>query len=267
MTPYYDKGDARIYLGDSLELLDALRPELAGQVDAVVMDPPYASGARTEAGKRASGAMLADGSPWEHKPIFGDEMTTGGFVWLMRQAAVLARPLAKPGASMLSFIDWRQWGNLLGAVECAGWRVNQMIVWDKLYAAMGNGYRNRHELILHASIGTPTVVRKDGANVIEAAEEGLEDVLKLARVRNTVHPSMKPIALMERLVRVVCPPGGLVLDPFMGSGSTLLAARNLGCRAVGFEVVEEYAEAAAKRLDGMVPTNVVGTSEWQGGLL
>ena len=64
----------------------------------------------------------------------------------------------------------------------------------------------------------------------------------------TTHPTVKPVELMRYLCRLVTQPGGVVLDPFMGSGSTLVAAKAEGFRAVGIEIEEKYAEIAAKRL-------------------
>jgi hypothetical protein len=63
------------------------------------------------------------------------------------------------------------------------------------------------------------------------------------------HPTVKPLALMRYLIQMVTPPDGIVLDPFMGSGSTLVAAAELGFRAIGIELSEEYAEIAARRVD------------------
>lgn len=72
-------------------------------------------------------------------------------------------------------------------------------------------------------------------------------------VRNNLaqnhHPTVKPIALMRYLIQMVTPPGGVLLDPFMGSGSTLVAAAQLGFQAIGIELSEEYAEIAARRVD------------------
>jgi len=66
------------------------------------------------------------------------------------------------------------------------------------------------------------------------------------------HPTVKPLALMRWLVRLVTPPGGVVLDPFMGSGTTLLASAREGFDCIGIELSEEYCEIAAKRLEQMV---------------
>ena len=63
------------------------------------------------------------------------------------------------------------------------------------------------------------------------------------------HPTVKPLALMRYLIQMVIPPGGIVLDPFMGSGSTLVAAAELGFHAIGIELDPEYAEIAARRID------------------
>ena len=233
MKPYYEHAGITIYHGDCLDVLDAVQPI----VDAVVMDPPYASGARTEAAKTSSGAMVR-GVRWNARPLDNDQMTTPGFVWLMRQVAQRAWHCLPDGGSLFSFIDWRQWPNLLGAIESARFRINGMIVWDKKSYGLGNGFRAQHELILHASRGVPDVAARDTGNVI----------VEHVRDDNSDHPSPKPIGLMEALLRVVAEPHDVVLDPFMGGGATLVAAKNLGMRAIGVETEERYCENAAKRL-------------------
>jgi site-specific DNA-methyltransferase (adenine-specific) len=67
-----------------------------------------------------------------------------------------------------------------------------------------------------------------------------------------VHPTEKPIGILDPLIKYACPEGGLVVDPFAGSGSTLDAARQAGRRGIGIEAHEPYAEAAALRLSALV---------------
>jgi site-specific DNA-methyltransferase (adenine-specific) len=189
-----------------------------------------------EAHKSSSGAMLRAGR-FADRPIELDQMTTTGFVWLMRAVAAGVRPMLPDGGSLLSFIDWRQWPNLVGALETCNYRVQGMVVWDKGSIGLGNGFRTQHELICHASKGVPNVHDRGTGNVLRAGRQEPVD-----------HPSPKPVGLLERLLSVVVPPAGVVLDPFMGGGSTLRAAANLGMRAIGVEVEERYCEVAAKRL-------------------
>ncbi len=232
VQPYYDDGTATIYHGDALDLL----AELVLDVDAVVTDPPYASGSRLEAAKSSSGAMLRAGR-FAARPIELDQMTTTGFVWLMRAVAQVTRPMLVEGGSFLSFIDWRQWPNLTAALETTNLRIQGMVVWDKGHFGLGNGFRSQHELICHASKGVPTIYDKGIGNVLHFPRQAPDD-----------HPSPKPEGLMQRLVAAVAPGRGLVLDPFMGAGTTLRAAKNTGRRAVGIEFEERYCEIAAKRL-------------------
>ena len=237
MTPYHEQDGISIYHGDCLDVLDAIGPVA---LTAVVTDPPYASGARTEAAKSSSGAMVR-GARWAAKPIENDQMTTTGFVWLIREVCLRVRDSLVEGGALLAFIDWRQWPNLVGAVETTNMRVNGMVVWDKQSYGLGNGFRAQHELVLFASKGTARIVDRNVGNVLAFRRDDNED-----------HPSPKPVGLMRDLLRVVAGPGDLILDPFMGSGSTLVAARTLGMRAIGVESDERHCETAARRLSQAV---------------
>lgn len=235
MRPYYEDlaSGITIYHGDTLSVMSELDP---GAVAALVTDPPYSSGNLPESMKQKAPARLR-GWQWEDKVMETDQLSTLGFIWLMREVLVSGRAWLPDGASLLCFIDWRNWGNLVGAVESAGFRVNNMVVWDKKTIGMGNGFRNQHELVLYGSKGTPRVL-----------DHGVPNVLAFSRAENDYHQSPKPVALMGRLLSVVSTTGDLVLDPFMGAGATLAAAKDLGRRAIGIEIEERYCEIAAERL-------------------
>lgn len=230
--PYYRDDLVTLYHGDCLDVLAGIE----GPVDAVVTDPPYASGTRHEASKSASGAMQRAGR-FHDRPIELDQMTTVGFVWLMRAVGQWARAELVDGGSLLSFIDWRQWPQLVGALETCNLRIQGMVVWDKGHFGLGNGFRSQHELICHASKGVPAIHDKGVGNVLQAKRQEPVD-----------HPSPKPVDLMQRLIAAVTPERGLLVDPFAGSGTTLYAAKSLGRRAIGVEIEERYCETAARRL-------------------
>lgn len=232
MKPYYADDAVAIFHGDVLDTL----ADLEASIDSVVTDPPYASGTRTEASKSASGAMLRAGR-FHDRPIELDQMTTLGFVWLMRAVGQWSRSRLPDGGSLLSFIDWRQWPHLVGALETTNLRIQGMVVWDKGHFGLGNGFRSQHELICHASKGVPVI-----------HDKGIGNVLRFPREEPVDHPSPKPEGLMQRLIGAVTPLGGTVLDPFMGAGTTLRAAKNAGRKAIGIEIEERYCEIAAKRL-------------------
>lgn len=237
MKPYYERDGIAIYHGDSLEVLHLLEPLRA---DAILTDPPYSSGTRREAAKgiRKSMSRGVEDDEW----FTSDSLTTDGFMWLMRGAALGWKRHLLPGGHALSFIDWRMALPLAGAIESADLRRLGMLIWDKTYFGMGSYFRNQYEVVLHFTNGrSRPPYRRDVGNV-----------LKCAPVRGGLHPTEKPVPLLSTLLSVVAPTGGLVLDTFAGSGATLEAARSLGMRAVGIEVSEEYCEIAARRLEQMV---------------
>lgn len=79
------------------------------------------------------------------------------------------------------------------------------------------------------------------------------------RGEKRVHPTQKPVAVMRWLIEKV-QPRGLILDPYMGSGSVLVAAKQLGYRAIGFEIQKRYCEAAARRLEQVEVENMAKTA-------
>jgi site-specific DNA-methyltransferase (adenine-specific) len=183
-----------------------------------------------------AGKTMLRAGRFADRPIDLDQMTTTGFVWLLRSLAIGIMPNLVEGGSFMSFIDWRQWPNLVGALETANLRVQGMVVWDKGHFGMGNGFRSQHELVCHAAKGVPTIY-----------DRGVGNVLHFPRQEPIDHPSPKPVGLVRVLIETVTPLGGLVLDPFMGAGTTLRAAKAAGRRAVGIEIDERYCEVAAER--------------------
>lgn len=230
------EGRARwsVVQGDCLDVLRTL-PDAC--VDAVVTDPPYCSGARTAATVTNRGGM-SRGARWKAKPLDSDQMTSTGFIWMMRQVARESLRVLRRGGWFVSFIDWRQYPALFGAVETTNLRVCNMLVWDKKSFALGNGFRNQHELALVATKGVGVPHNRSTGNVL--------GVKRLAK--SDVHPTEKPADLMSQILAVVAPPGGVVLDPFTGSGTTGVACQREGLRFVGVEREPEYVEIARARI-------------------
>ncbi len=227
-------GDCTLYLGDCIEIMPTL-----GQVDAVVTDPPYCSGGATEATRVAathqglrSETIRSGRFSW----FDSDNMTTAGLCELLRSMCVRA-PIPDTG-SILVFCDWRMSTMLAPAMESAGFRLRNMVFWDKGHFGAGTGFRPRHEMILHLTKRSPTFYSASVGNVIADKRVGA------ARE----HPTQKPIFLMVELIRVVSPEGGLVLDPFMGSGSTAVGAISIGRSFIGIERSSKYFDIACKRI-------------------
>ena len=227
---------ARVIAG---ECLAAMRAMPGASVDAIVTDPPYCSGGFTESQrKQANGQGLRSETLADVGWFDGDKMGTSGITWLLRSIAFEACRVLKPTGTMSFFTDWRMVSNLQPAVESAGMQFRSLIVWDKEQPGLGFGFRAQHELILHFAPGKPEYHDKSTGNVIRVSRERWE-----------YHQTQKPVDLMRRLIRVVAPEDGVVLDPFMGSGSTGVAALREDRRFIGIDRNESYCETARKRLD------------------
>jgi DNA modification methylase len=231
-------GRATLYLGDCLEVMEQL-----GAIDAIVTDPPYCSGSVSEASRTAAkGQGLRSENITKLGWFVGDNMGTAGLVSLLRSMAFRGLKIMNPEGSMLVFCDWRMVPNLAPAIESAGLRYQNMICWDKGMMGLGMGFRAQAEYILHYTAGSPKYHDLGTANVLKSSRVSAAD---------REHQTQKPVDLMQRLIRVVCPPGGTVLDPFMGSGSTGVAAVEDGFERnfIGIERSAEHFETACKRIE------------------
>lgn len=237
IKPYFQDENVTIYHGDCREILSLLEP---GSVDLVLTDPPYASGARRDANRQVRGSMLRgleDADWFSH-----DSMTTWGFQWFMQSILVAMRPPLIEGCHIYWFTDWRMTPTVYGMLEGYGFRVNHCLVWAKSHFGMGVHWRNQHENIVFASCGKPRPMNHQDRGT----------VLNFDNVNpgNRTHPTEKPLPLLKEIMRTAG--GNAILDPFMGSGTTLRAAKDLGLKAIGIEIEEKYCEIAAKRMSQSV---------------
>jgi site-specific DNA-methyltransferase (adenine-specific) len=167
-----------------------------------------------------------------------DAMTTWGLQWFLRSLLVELRDVVTLGAHLYFFTDWRMSPVVYGVMEAHGFRVNHCLVWEKTHFGMGSYWRNQHENIVFASLGKPEAMR----------DRGRGSVLRFKNVspKAREHPTQKPTELLSSILSAV--PEGSVLDPYTGSGSTLVAAKMEGRKAIGVELDERYCEIAANRL-------------------
>lgn len=236
---------SQIIHGDCLQVMRDL-PD--GSIDAVVTDPPYCSGSVSEASRSsAKGQGLRSENINRFGWFVGDNMGTAGLVFLLRSMAFESIRLLKKSGSMLVFCDWRMVPNLAPAIESAGFRYQNMIIWDKGSMGLGAGFRAQHEIVLHFTAGSPEYYNKGTGNVIKN---------KRVTSENKQHQTEKPIDLLAQLIQVVCPTGGVVLDPFGGSGSTAVAAESVGRSAICIERDITHCNTANHRVATQVQTGL-----------
>lgn len=210
---------------------------------AIVADPPYGTGANGTASRLAPTSTKYQNSETKNKlPDFdGDSLLPEAWQALIREVLAQAYRVAKPGADLLLFCDWRSMPSLLGLVGAARFHLRSCVVWDKGRGARPNrnGFRSQSEFILHA--------RKPG-KLERGADVYLDGVLNYSTIqRDKQHVTQKPVELMADLLRLV-PAGGTVVDPFQGSGTTGVAAIAAGLSYIGCDSVEHYHRVSVERL-------------------
>lgn len=232
--PYYQDDSVTIYNADCMELL-----HLLSGVGAVVTDPPYSSGGAFRGDRTQSTVTkYVQSGTMAYRPDFaGDNRDQRSFLVWCSMWMSAARHASSEGAPIVAFTDWRQLPTTTDAIQAAGWTWRNIGTWWKPGCRMQKGrFSSSAEYVVYGSNGPAIEGMSSPQNVCSFAVE-----------QDKVHIAEKPQGVMKWALGVV-PENSLILDPFMGSGSTLLAAKGAGCKAIGIEVDERYCEAAAKRL-------------------
>ncbi|MFB9042774.1 DNA-methyltransferase, partial [Xanthomonas arboricola] len=213
----------------------------ANSFDALITDPPYASGGLTAAARARppSTKYCRDGG---HADFIGDERDQRSHLkWMHLWLSECARVL-KDGAPVLLFTDWRQLPLTTDALQIAGFTWRGITVWDKTEGVrpqLGR-FRNQAEYIVWGSKGNMPLDRR--APVLPGV------IRESVRKADKHHLTGKPTELMRQLVRI-CESGGRILDPFAGSGTTLIAAKIEGYHSVGIELTSHYSGVSQARLN------------------
>lgn len=228
----------RILHGDTLKLVKGFQP---GIFDAVITDPPYASGGtkqneRNRTTNQKYSSMKAENA----LPDFdGDNKDQRSWTHWMAEWLYDVRKACKRGAPICLFIDWRQYPSITDALQWAGWIWRGTAVWDKGNSRPQKGrFRQQAEYIVWGSNGPMPINRPVSC---------LPGVFRYGNPQNRIHVTEKPLQLMKDVIQI-CEPGGLILDPFAGAGTTILAAAESGFQAVGIEVTDAYYKLGSDRV-------------------
>lgn len=248
MEPWHLDDQATIYKGEALRVLSELP---SASVDAVITDPPYSSGGLMRGDRNADPTAKYRG--WSQdaegkstKPTSTYDSFTGdnrdqrsyhfwSALWMSE-----ALRITKPGGTLITFTDWRQLPITTDAVQAGGWVWRAIAVWDKGIGRPVKGrFRNHVEYLVWGTKGAAP--QREGVY--------LSSVLRYPTPnhKQREHLTQKPVDLL-RYVMPLVEPGGVVLDPFMGSGTTGVAALAEGRSFIGVEMVDEYAEVARRRI-------------------
>jgi len=233
----------RIYRMDALE---GLRRIEDSSVDLVVTDPPYniASSARTTMKGGQPVSTLKAWGHWDCLHPFDYD------ILIFRVISDCYRVL-KPGGALYMFTAREQNGFFVRHAVARGFTYrNQLAMVKKnpLPSLSKSNWRSAFELCMYLTKGKPAVF-----NFLSQAE--CKNVFPYANSRRvTEHPTEKPLDFIKLMIRVSSNEGDLVLDPFMGSGTTAIAAKELGRHFLGFELEPEYLAMAEQRLKGEAET-------------
>jgi site-specific DNA-methyltransferase (adenine-specific) len=241
VTPYWTSADGRavVYVAEALAVLRELPAE---SVDAVFADPPYSSGGAFRADRAATGTVgkyLSTEAGADRWPdIAGDSRDQRSYsYWCALWLSECLRITRSGGVGMV-WTDWRQLPTTSDSLQAGGWVWRGVVPWAKPDARPRPGrFRNSCEYVVWGSAGSMPIT--DAAPL-----PGFYDA---TAPRHRVHPTQKPLSVIRGMVRIV-PPGGVILDPFCGSGTTGVAALLEGRRFIGIESIAEYADIATRRL-------------------
>jgi len=235
--------NVQIIHGDCLEVLKTLP---SGSVDMLWTDPPFGHG-------NADGDLLSrradacgDGHATKLRAIANDQPDTMRTVvdGMLTEAARVLKPdccccccCCCGGGGPRPTFAW-----VANRMDSGGLSFFHSVIWDKKNPGMGWRYRRQHEMVMVAH-------RRGGKLAWADPDVKQRNIISMSKPRTGHHPNEKPVELVQRFIELHTKPGDVVLDPFMGSGTTGVACVQTGRNFIGIEIDAGYCEIARKRIE------------------
>lgn len=200
--------------------LETMKRMPDNSVDLVLTDPPY--GVEWVSNRRSV----------KHVAIENDDNVD----WIGEVYSELYRVL-KPNSICISFYGWPEIDKFMAAWKAAGFTPKSHLVWVKNNFGLGWFTRGQHEPLFLLTKGKPV-----------KPERAISDVLTYQGTGNELHPTQKPLKLFTQLIVTYSKEGDLIYDPFLGSGTTARACKDLGRKYIGSELSRKYCDIAEQRL-------------------
>ena len=234
MKPYYDKDGIQIFLGDCLEIMPQFPDK---RFDLILTDPPY------NISKKNNFATMERYNQYKGMDFGEWDKNFDQIAWLKDCARIMKEP-----SCFLGFNSWQNLKEISDELEKHSVLIKRILVLRKTNPMPVNRDRlfvNSFEFILFGTKGKKWTFNRRFENF----ETGY---FECKNNGETPHPTEKQVKTFEEFITILSRKSDLILDPFMGSGTTLVAAQRLGRKAVGIEISEKYCEIAAKRIDNEV---------------
>ena len=233
-SPFFSSPSVALYQSDCIAFLDSLGE---GSVDLIVTDPAY-SGMNNKM-NFGKGRIVGDYQKKENGkwfPEFKDDPQT--FRRFLEASSRVLRNnrhiyIMSDSFSLLS----------LGHIVREVFNMKNILVWDKVNIGMGHYFRRRHEFILFATKGERKLNSKS-----------MPDVWNIKRITRGAYPTQKPVEVFENMIKTSSEPDFVVCDPFMGSGSSAIAALKQRCRFIGADISKKACELSEKRIQQFLGT-------------
>ena len=229
----YKLGEHRLMCGDSTSI-DDFDKLCSEQADMIFTDPPYGM---EYGGGRAEGSTQKGDKVKAHGMIKGDDLKGNDLINLVRDALTTTYLKTKSGASAYICFTWRTYAEFEDALVKAGLKVKNCIVWNKKSIGLGNShYRPQHEFIFYCGEQW-------------YGDKSQSDVWELSRgdTSKYVHPTQKPVQLIEKAIKNSSKSGDIVIDCFGGSGSTMIACEKTNRKCYMMELDPKYIDRIIKR--------------------
>jgi len=204
-------------------------------IDCVITDPPYS-------GLNAKGKVGASRFDQSEHHIEFDDMSERAFLLFIKPIFRDLYRVMKLGSHLYCFTDWKQLRNMADCLELSGFKIINIVCWDKGHFGMGAGYRSQSEYLL--------VFSKGIANTFNLKNIG--NVIKVPRAKETTHPHQKPTELIKILVENSTKEFDTIYDPFAGSCSTLKTAMALNRNCKGSELTKEHCDNFTRYVNEML---------------